>query len=793
MQLKASVLVVLLSTTLACAGDVGPGGPIGPPGEQGQAGEPGTPGTPGVSGSPGTPGEPGVAAVDAGSISGTVSDSGGLPVAAVSISTVPATSAVSTDASGQFLLADLPVGAYALSVTKTGFAPETMLAVGVVGGVTTSVTLTLRAASPSGPGTISGVVKSNSGDLLVGATVTVEETTIETTTAANGSFTLTGVNPGFVFLYVTAPAGFLDGGNRESIYVPAGGAVSNVTITLSGRPSDSATYLGESVCVACHAPIAAKQHQSGHYHFLTEGTSRMVNTSMWPAVGATLNPNVTAVSPVDGTTYVPVYLCQNSAGAYSMKFDGVADCTVADGTIVPVAATIGGEGDGGIDNRPNFGVYKQRYLARPGDVPYAVAHWAVAYLSQADRDRDLIILPVFMVQDGNTDPALGAVAPKFYPVYTDKWLKQLRTISRLCSSCHATGLQLTFAGTDSLVTSYSYKDLDITCEKCHGPGSEHLTPPAGTDMKDAIIQPRQLSAHAAQEACGICHAEHEGSSLVPLGAFKMPFNADRLAELGNGTFIPGLHEAADYIKGFGVPVLDGGAVNTWPDRYHTISHSQQLPMLVDSAHNTNPYHRLSCFDCHDAHSLYYGPEKFPMTSGSDALELKNPRWKDNTLCLGCHATHGPFAAVATADVAALHSVSDVVLKNNVAATYTAAQVSAAKLKIAVTVGQHMQSTTSMGVAAYDPMNDQAPVGRCTSCHMPKTGKKNDIVDLSQWHLGYDANGESALVDGNVASHTFDVIWPAQSAILKKATAGKDLDIMPNSCGKCHPGARLSGD
>jgi len=103
------------------------------------------------------------------------------------------------------------------------------------------------------------------------------------------------------------------------------------------------------------------------------------------------------------------------------------------------------------------------------------------------------------------------------------------------------------------------------------------------------------------------------------------------------------------------------------------------------------------------------------------------------------------------------------------------------------VGEHMQDEVSMGVAAYRPLDDAMPVGRCTSCHMPKVAKSGG------WATGPDAVGASALVEGDQGSHVFDVIWPADSAVLKKATGGTDSDIMPNSCGSCHEAARLSGD
>jgi hypothetical protein len=764
-------------------GPAGPGGAKGDPGEQGEQGEPGE---------PGEQGEPGTPAINTGTLQGTVKGPDGQPLADVVIATEPESDTMTTDASGVFVLDDIPIGAYTLVGTREGYVTARLPAVGIVAGTTTTVTLSLVQAPPSGPGSIAGNVKSSGGVALAGAVVTVEgQDDITATVSADGSFLLEDVEPGFIYLNVTAPANYLDGGNRRSFYLAPAGAVQDVQITLSGRPSDAATYRGEAGCINCHADIAAEQHKAGHYRFVTRGTGRMINTHMWPAVGATIDPKVKAISPINGTTFVDVYLCQNTEGAYAMKFDGVADCTVDDGTIVPVASTIGGEGDGGVDNRPNFGVYKQRYLCRPSDVPYVNTNWAVTYKTQEDMDRDHLIMPVYVVQDGNTDPSLGATSPKFEEIYPDKWCKQTRSTGRLCSSCHATGLKLSFqvSGSDMLLDSFDYKDLNITCERCHGPGSEH----ASTVNRDKIIQPKHLTAVAAAQACGQCHAAHSGSSKAPLGQFKMPFNADNLDKIGLGSFVTGIHDLADFINGYNVSTELGGGVETWPDRIHTRAHSQQLPGLLASPHMNNPFERLACFDCHDAHSTYEGPAAFPLQDGDTTYVVKNPKWRDNTICLGCHAGHGPFSALTKMDVAAAASANTGVTVGEQAASFDAWQILVSKSHVAQAVGQHMEDTSSMGMAAYDPLNDQNPVGRCTSCHMAKTGKKNNNKDISQWYLGLDANGNSAMLEGNSANHIFDVVWPWQSAVLKKATGGKDLDIMPNSCGKCHAGSRLSGD
>ena len=79
--------------------------------------------------------------------------------------------------------------------------------------------------------------------------------------------------------------------------------------------------------------------------------------------------------------------------------------------------------------------------------------------------------------------------------------------------------------------------------------------------------------------------------------------------------------------------------------------------------------------------------------------------------------------------------------------------------------------------------------------MAKIGKLQNINVDSMYHLAFDGSGKSAVAEGNIPSHVFDIVWPGQSAVLKNPdpSKGHDYDIMPNSCGKCHASARMSGD
>jgi hypothetical protein len=164
--------------------------------------------------------------------------------------------------------------------------------------------------------------------------------------------------------------------------------------------------------------------------------------------------------------------------------------------------------------------------------------------------------------------------------------------------------------------------------------------------------------------------------------------------------------------------------------------------------------------------------------------------------LACHAGSGQFAGITKADVAALQlAAGRKVTKDGTAVAVKAADAFFARNRVARVVAKHMQVGAGMGGALYTPDDPNMPVGNCASCHMPKIGKLQDVGVDAEYHLAFDKNGKSAVAEGNVASHVFDIVWPGQSAILKNPdpSKGHDYDIMPNSCSQCHDFARTSGD
>ena len=357
---------------------------------------------------------------------------------------------------------------------------------GAVVAVGTSSVMSAQSDQRAGFAVISGTVKDVKGAGVKGATVTVEGQKVKATTAANGSFKLTGVNPGSVYLYVKTPsAAYLDGETLKAIPVKGGAKVTGVEITLSGRPSAAATYVGRKNCSGCHDEKLSKAldgtpHASIHSRFVTEGTSRMVYKNMWPEPNGKYLPRdpkgklLKVQDPLDGNGLVHLALCTKGDEPnrqYLFKFypeqkEGVSlteadlDCSdkPADAVWIPIAATIGGEGNWGEgytdpdhktpDRHPNFGEGKQRYMCKIQDVPYLVKWMKENNVSREGQKQDYIdYMPVFIMQDGT--PAGSKVlakgelgAPMFWQKSPGHWATPDNTLSRNCAGCHATGVKI---------------------------------------------------------------------------------------------------------------------------------------------------------------------------------------------------------------------------------------------------------------------------------------------------------------------------------------------------------------
>ena len=302
-----------------------------------------------------------------------------------------------------------------------------------------------------------------------------------------------------------------------------------------------------------------------------------------------------------------------------------------------------------------------------------------------------------------------------------------------CAGCHTTGIrkyekvQGEWVMTPYYATLYStdnpsYFDyngdgnvemVNIGCEACHGPGSNHILD--GAD-KTKIVNPAKLTAAQQLDVCGQCHSRLKS---LPNKTFSFPYNDQTMTQ-----WMPGTDMAPFY--------ADPGT-SYWPDGKTPKSTHMEFIAVKSSIHFTNPFEKLVCNECHAAHQAT-GAGQLVASRVNGTATIKTAA-DDNTLCLSCHATHGPFATVTVA------MVQD--YAKNVDA-----------------IGKAVAAHSNHPYAPERVMG----LGRCIECHMPRAGT---------------APGNTT-GDYSVRSHYFQATPPELT--LKYQSAGG----MPNTCGvSCH--------
>lgn len=754
------ILGVVAVIAVGCQGDAGPAGP---------------------------PGDPGAPGVHVGALSGRVTDvETGAAIAAASVTTSPLDRAATADAEGRFVLDDLPVGVYTLTAQATGYAAGSAT-VSVVAEEEIEVTIALDVPDVT-TGTVAGTVFAHGATptAVAGAQVALvdafalaasaERAPLEplaaaspyvATTAADGSYTIDGIAPGRYFAHVLPPEGdaevLLPGGGRESFEVAAD-AAATVDVTLSQQPSPAAQYLGSGACLVCHSGEGpASKHVDGWKNTLHAlvyrvpgQTTAAQDLSLLPAhdralaffVDGNARDNTGAgdglglrIARAEFPAFPAAYnLLLGYDGQYFVRFEtpaGVASMKYY------ASFTFGGHG-----------VYKERWVTRVSTdgshdpTPGGASSYYILPL-QYDENLPDEVEPFHPYNAANWGPPTVADGAAVRPA-------QAKSFDNNCAGCHFTGTTLTRDGEGNFHADASHAstgpldydgdgDLDemtIGCERCHGPGSEHTF--GGPAIGKRIIVPSLLTAERSSAICGQCHTRGEGRGAIDGIPTEMPSAGD-----GTLTFpMPGQSLATFlgtfYVEHPGVYADDGA---------HSRQHHQQWNDFAKSTHNKNPYDLLACDSCHDNHSRDIGPS---LRASVD----------DNELCLSCHGWY-QFGLGAPPWLPP--------------ESWTAEEEAEA-------VSAHMQELADM-TTGYDPLDlsgrigdpKVGGVGRCTSCHMPKTAASQSRFV----HEAVDGAGQPVgpRVRGDVSSHAFDIITPAASQVLKNA--GGANSQLPNSCGACH--------
>lgn len=191
------------------------------------------------------------------------------------------------------------------------------------------------------------------------------------------------------------------------------------------------------------------------------------------------------------------------------------------------------------------------------------------------------------------------------------WTGRNQNWNDMCAECHSTQLEL---GYDPASDSYdtSWREIDVACEACHGPGSVHVARAEHGQFEPDHSLPVDLDDHAGAswvmdpdtgiaarsevrsapprqpEACGRCHSRR--GVIAPEYEFGKPLT---------DTHLPALLEEPLYFP--------DGQVRDEVYVYGSFLQSRMYRAGV------------SCSDCHDPHSL-------ELVTGSDP----------NAVCAQCH-------------------------------------------------------------------------------------------------------------------------------------------------------------
>ncbi|MHB1420991.1 MAG: S-layer homology domain-containing protein [Bacillota bacterium] len=463
-------------------------------------------------------------------------------------------------------------------------------------------------------------------------------------TDAKGKATITGLaksNKYFIYVRPADDAAHLPGGSLNRVAVTGASVDKKVTnIVVSTQPSAKATFVGSSTCLACHSDksdVKKTAHKNG---FMVPGSpSGLQDPSKFDTddgdfnMFAALKDKFTTTGTIvyfydyDGTrkfdkfktsetnpdpggklgnVLVTLKLFKGSDGKYKMTFTNVKNPSDSRSPLTKeVSLTYGG------------GVYKQRYMTTAGKSLHVLPLQYNSKGDEASTERTRKVWRDYHMDWWLNDPA-GTMTFKSQPAFNN-------SVDIQCAPCHFNGFSITKDAATGELTATGVADvngevnpvtgekqeLNIGCETCHGPGSEHVA--AGGQGK-SIVSLQNITAEREVVVCAQCHSRPQGKD--SLGVKKdAPLNSE------NKMMIAGTSRA-EFLANF-TSRHDADSSDMQADGLFSKSHHQQYTDFIQSSKYRNGSKLLTCASCHDLH-----------TPGTDRNQLSGV--SDNSLCTSCH-------------------------------------------------------------------------------------------------------------------------------------------------------------
>jgi hypothetical protein len=486
----------------------------------------------------------------------------------------------------------------------------------------------------------------------------------QATTDAQGNFVIPNVPDGKFFVHVTPAARdteHLPGGDqsRRSVIADALRGRS-MTIELSSSPSPAARYTGSSSCLMCHKNETHWQ-QTAHKLGWTvpQSPGRMQDFSRHPEYFNALEsfPSVEdytrgtrlelgdydanrgddrfklrafgdARLPID-TPYLDVYLWRNARdGKYFITMVNRLNPQDPNSPAhLEIKLTYGGL------------VHDQRYIVSvPPRLGERQGWYTLLRYNMTGRDNrlnrerrvwqdykfNLWWSPGPDMRYGTADDLLTAP-----PVNTN-------TVQTMCAGCHLTGWERYQdkttgqylvravndpAGEMNIDDDPEMDEINIGCENCHGPGSEHVA----SASSRYIVNQKNLSAERSSLVCGRCHDRRQGFGGPTVGYTQAVSETGEMARPGISRNEL-LTKYTDPIKKGPTMRVGGREDNIWADDVHSNKPHQQYADFLKSKMYRNDRWLVACSDCHDMH----GNTPYPR------FLLHDPDNAASPLCQRCH-------------------------------------------------------------------------------------------------------------------------------------------------------------